>query len=370
MKKAPHIREAGFSLVDLVVVVGIIGVVSAITLPLMLGAIDRMRLGQAARDGRTRTSSAKQRAVGKSSVVRVHFNCPTAREFRSVELIGTTSAPKAEDTATIARCSKTAYPFPAADNNPLTRPNLDGPPRFIDPTVAFGVVQSIEFWPDGSVHLDAGGGDPWPTLTAAGATITLSRKGKTRNITVNGLGKIQLPVTANPASRWSRRMVATDLLATALASLAQLFVISTRANQSSHAHDYRLGARAGRRWSSCAGWRGDSTRIGLPLSDTTTNLAVVPETPTGGHRVDAVSSSSLQRTRPDMCDYPRSPWQVARRPGRSPPTRRFTCDGGRSSRCRRIRTTRSILQVLVTRWRKRGATLTMAPAAGFPTKRA
>jgi type II secretory pathway pseudopilin PulG len=192
MKKAPHNSETGFSMVDLVVVVGIIGVVSAITIPLMLGAIDRMRLGQAAREVERELHQAKQRAVGKSSVVRVHFNCPTAREFRSVELIGTISAPTAADTATIARCSKTTYPFPAGDNNPLTRPNLDGPPRFLDPTVAFGVVQSIEFWPDGTAHYNNAGANPWPMIPAAGATLTMVKSGVTKTITVNGLGRVQL----------------------------------------------------------------------------------------------------------------------------------------------------------------------------------
>jgi Tfp pilus assembly protein FimT len=192
MKKAAHISEAGFSLIDLIVVVAIIGVMCAITLPLMLGAIDRMRLGQSAREVERELQQAKQRAVGKGSVMRVHFNCPTAREFRSVELIGTTSVPVAADSAVAARCSKTTYPYPAPDANPLTRPNLDGPPRFIDPSVTFGAVQSIEFWPDGTAHYNNAGANPWPMIPVAGASLTMTRSGKTATITVNGLGKVQL----------------------------------------------------------------------------------------------------------------------------------------------------------------------------------
>jgi type II secretory pathway pseudopilin PulG len=193
MKKAGHISETGFSLVDLIVVVAVIAVISGITIPLMLGAIDRMRLGQSAREVERELQQAKQRAVGKSSVMRVHFNCPTAREYRSVELIGTPSAPLAADTASATRCGTTGvYPFPALDNNPLTRPNLDGPARFLDPTVTFGAVQSIEFWSDGTAHYNNAGANPWPMIPTAGITLTMVRSGKTASITVNGLGKVQL----------------------------------------------------------------------------------------------------------------------------------------------------------------------------------
>jgi len=193
MKKAARISEAGFSLVDVIVVVAIIGIVSAITIPLMLGALDRMRLGQSAREVERELQQAKQRAVGKSSVMRVHFNCPTAREYRSVELIGTPNAPLAADTGNAARCSTTGpYKFPPADNNPLTRPNLDGPARFLDPTVTFGAVQSIEFWSDGTAHYNNAGVNPWPMIPTAGITLTMVRSGKTASITVNGLGKVQL----------------------------------------------------------------------------------------------------------------------------------------------------------------------------------
>jgi len=40
------------------------------------------------------------------------------------------------------------------------------------------------------VHADTGVGNPWPSVGSAGVTISLTRKGKTKNIKVNGLGKI------------------------------------------------------------------------------------------------------------------------------------------------------------------------------------
>jgi Tfp pilus assembly protein FimT len=126
MKKAAHLSEAGFTIIDLLIVVALIGVLSAIAIPIMTGAMDRMRLGQSARDVERELQKAKQRAIGNGRVMRVHFNCPTVREYRAVELMGTPTTPAAADTNVLARCSKTTYPYPAADKDPLTRPNLDG----------------------------------------------------------------------------------------------------------------------------------------------------------------------------------------------------------------------------------------------------
>jgi type II secretory pathway pseudopilin PulG len=184
--------QAGFTVVDILVVTAIIGIVAAIAMPSMNSAADRMRLGQAARNVEREMQTAKQRAIGNNRPMRVRFNCPAAGQFRIVELIGTSSAPAAADSAA-DRCSEATYPFPAADNNPLTHPNLDGPIRRIDETVTFSASQTIEFWPDGTAHYDNALGSPWPMIPPAGITISLARYNSTTNITVNGLGKITLP---------------------------------------------------------------------------------------------------------------------------------------------------------------------------------
>jgi hypothetical protein len=51
-------------------------------------------------------------------------------------------------------------------------------------------VQTIEFWPDGSVHANLSNTNPWTNIGSTGVTITLTRKGVNKTITVNGLGKI------------------------------------------------------------------------------------------------------------------------------------------------------------------------------------
>jgi type II secretory pathway pseudopilin PulG len=192
MGKAPRTFESGFQLMDLMVVVALIGIMSAVAIPLMTSAIDRMRLGQSAREVERALQMAKQRAIGKSRVMRVHFNCPRVGEYRAVELVGTPTTPVAADTNLPNRCLLTAYPYPAADNNPVTRPNLDGPPGRLDGAVSFGAVQTIEFWPDGTAHYNNGTGTPWPLIPTTGIDLTIVRGGKTSTISVNGIGRVQL----------------------------------------------------------------------------------------------------------------------------------------------------------------------------------
>lgn len=184
------VRAGGFSLVDVLVTVSLIGIVAAVTIPAMHNTVDEMQLGEAARQVEREMQVARQRAVGRSRVVRIRFNCPDPGAFRMVELIGTAAAPAEADAAT-NRCSESSYPFPAGDDDQLTRPNLDGPVRRLPDSVAFQTAETIEFWPNGTAHHDTGV-NPWPVIPVAGIHVTLGRYGKTSSISVNGLGRIQL----------------------------------------------------------------------------------------------------------------------------------------------------------------------------------
>jgi len=157
-----------------------------------------MRLGMSLRDVERELQFARLKAVSSSRPMRVRFDCPSVGSLRVVELLGTTSVPDVNDadTATVGavRCSETTYPYrpTGTDTSRLTRPNNDGAIRLLYPNTTFSAKRTLEFWPDGSVHADAGTGNPWPNIGPAGVAITLLRKGKTKNIQVNGLGKILL----------------------------------------------------------------------------------------------------------------------------------------------------------------------------------
>ena len=188
-----HTRDrSGFSLVEMVIVTAVVAIIAGMAVPLLVNAAATIRLAQASREVERELQTARMLAVQTNQPMRLAFNCPSPGQYRIVELIGTSSVPASGDSAT-NRCAMTAYPYPAdTDKNPLTRPNFDGPLRYLDPTVSFSVFTTIEFWPDGTAHTNTGGSNPWPVIGANGTTITLTRYGKTKNITVNGLGKIQL----------------------------------------------------------------------------------------------------------------------------------------------------------------------------------
>lgn len=184
-------RQSGFSLIELLMVVALVGIVSVIGLPLLGQMSGTIQLGEAARQVERELQSARMTAVSANQPMRVRFNCPATGEYRMVELIGTPSVPAAAD-GVIGRCETTTYPFPAPDNNPITRPNNDGPLRTIPSQVSITTSTTIEFWPDGTAHTNTGGTNPWPPIASPGYTIVLTRGSKTKSILVNGIGKIQL----------------------------------------------------------------------------------------------------------------------------------------------------------------------------------
>jgi Tfp pilus assembly protein FimT len=182
---------AGFTLIDMIVIVAVLGILTGISVPAFQNLTEGYKLGQTVREVERELQSARLKAVTANRPLRVRFNCPVAGQYRTVELIGSPSVPAAEDTAA-NRCQETTYPSPASDNNPLTRPNHDGPIRRLPPGITFSAANTLEFRPDGTVHQQNGATLPWPVVPAAGTSITLAKGAVTKRIDVNGVGKITL----------------------------------------------------------------------------------------------------------------------------------------------------------------------------------
>lgn len=172
-------------------VTALVGIVSVIGLPLLGQISGTIELGEAARQVERELQSARMTAVSANQPMRIMFNCPATSQYRMVELIGTPSVPAAAD-GVVGRCATDTYPFPAPDNNPITRPNNDGALKLLPSLVTFTTVTTIEFWPDGTAHTNTGGTNPWPPIAEPGTYIILTRGTKTKSILVNGIGKIQL----------------------------------------------------------------------------------------------------------------------------------------------------------------------------------
>lgn len=185
---------SGYTLIDMLMVVAIVSILAGVASPALQNVSDLYKLGNAARAVERELQTARLKAVTTNRPMRVRFNCPTAGVYRMVELIGTPSVPAAADSST-DRCQETSYKYPANDTNPLTRPNHDGPARLLPSGVTFGTVASLEFWPDGSVHKQAGTENPWQLVGQGGTnatTLTLVKGTDIKRIDVNNLGKITL----------------------------------------------------------------------------------------------------------------------------------------------------------------------------------
>lgn len=87
-------------------------------------------------------------------------------------------------------------------------------------------------------------------------------------------------------------LVATTILTVALSALAQLFAISTKTNVSAKSTTF-TALLAQQKMEQLRGLTWGFDTLGLPLSDTTTNVTVVPETMTGGTGLSPSPANSL-----------------------------------------------------------------------------
>lgn len=173
--------DRGFSLTELMLTVAVAATIAGIAVPVMGNVSDSVKLNEATRMVERELQDARIKAVSSNTPVRLRTNCPAAGFMRIVEVLGT-----AEDTAA-NRCLQTAYPFPA-DADLMTRPNSDGPVRVIANSATVG-TESIQFSPDGTARQVVAG---VAQSIAGQVTITVTRKGKSRTVSINGLGKVQL----------------------------------------------------------------------------------------------------------------------------------------------------------------------------------
>jgi prepilin-type N-terminal cleavage/methylation domain-containing protein len=97
-------------------------------------------------------------------------------------------------------------------------------------------------------------------------------------------------------------LVATTILTVALSALAQLFAIATNANTGAKSTTF-AALLAQQKMEQLRGLTWGFDPLGLPLSDTTTNVTVVPETMTGGKGLSPSPAGSLGANTDGYCDF-------------------------------------------------------------------
>ena len=177
-------RIAGFTLVEVLMVTGVAGIMAAVAIPSIDGAMRRYRMTTATRAIITEIRAARLTAVATNRPMRVRFNCPGPGQYRVIEVTGNAAIDNDTD-----RCSETAYPYP--DPNPAVAPNADGPTRWINQGAAFDFVQDLQISNRGRIQPLAN--CPACAVAAPPASIGLTNGNRVQTVTVSASGMVSRP---------------------------------------------------------------------------------------------------------------------------------------------------------------------------------
>jgi prepilin-type N-terminal cleavage/methylation domain-containing protein len=172
----------GFTLIEILLVVFVIGTTLAVAVPAVSEAMRTYALNNAGQSIVGAVRSARYTAVSKNRTVRVRFNCPSANEFRIVEVVGS-GVDGASD-----RCQPTAYPYP--DQDAAAAPDVDGPVMRLPQRTAFGSFQDIEIDTNGRMTPLAG--CPACSPATGPATISVKNGTTTRQIVITANGQVSV----------------------------------------------------------------------------------------------------------------------------------------------------------------------------------
>lgn len=160
-------------MLETLLVVGLVAVVTAISVPQFLTALESYRTNSASREVAAQIRAARLAAVTTNRTMLVRFNCPGPRQYRVVEFTGDAAIDNAAD-----RC---LAPWPDAD--PATLPNNDGPPAVLPDTVSFGALQDLRISTTGLVT---------PLTGGMPAVIQVTNGARTRQLTVSAAGRVRM----------------------------------------------------------------------------------------------------------------------------------------------------------------------------------
>ena len=156
--------ERGFSLVELVVVVGLIGVAFAVSVPIFIESNARSSLWTSSERIGAIIRQTRLKAITQNTTYRVVFDCPSTGQLRGLIMTGDTAVDDDDD-----RCNQT----------------LDGDSEIVD------MPTSITYDPDAATALQVTGRG---VFTAFGdsipLTISVNYGSTVRTLTVSATGQI------------------------------------------------------------------------------------------------------------------------------------------------------------------------------------
>jgi prepilin-type N-terminal cleavage/methylation domain-containing protein len=186
MTRRTPLRDAGFSLTELLMVTAIFTIVAGIAIPLAMTFTEQMRLNTAVRQVERDLQTARLKAVQLNRPLQVRINCPAAGQYRMVEVMGSAIDNSGD------RCDAGRYPYPAPDDGDFTTPSADGAINYLADGTAFATagLTVLQFTPDGRTLRVSGTTTTAPA--AAGVDIGLVRGTHSGTVNVNGLGRISI----------------------------------------------------------------------------------------------------------------------------------------------------------------------------------
>jgi type II secretory pathway pseudopilin PulG len=90
----------GFSLIEMLVIVGMIGVLGAIGLPVLMDSSNRNAVWTASEQVASQIRQARLKAISRNTPFRVRFNCPANRQYRVLRVTGVAAVDNAANRCT------------------------------------------------------------------------------------------------------------------------------------------------------------------------------------------------------------------------------------------------------------------------------
>ena len=157
--------ESGYTLIELLITVGLIGVVTAISVPVFMESSSRNNIWTASERMGAMIRQTRLKAISQNTVYRVHFACPSAGDLRALVVTGD---PDVDDDFP-TRCSSTL----TGDTDVMELP------------------AGVSYDPEGVEYLQVTGRG---VFTAVGGPIPLEigvqHGSSTRSLTVSATGQI------------------------------------------------------------------------------------------------------------------------------------------------------------------------------------